>query len=182
MPRLILLPLLLALAACAGDEAAPDATASAVADTPDVTERIVRDGAVLVGEAVPGGEALSADELIAQASDLNGATVTVEGTVREVCQMEGCWLTLADAEGRTVRISVPRGEGGYDFTFPTDASGRHARIFGPLAVEEESVESQRHYAEDGGASPDEVAAITEPKRTIVLTALGARLADAGDAS
>ena len=174
MPRL-LLPLLVLLAACAdGPDATPDA--ASVSDTPDAVDRVVTDDAVLVGEAVPNGEALSADELIAQAGSLDGKTVTVEGTVREVCQMEGCWLTLADADGRTVRIAVPRGEGGYEFTFPKDAGGREARIFGPLAVEEESVESQRHYAEDGGATADEIAAITEPKRTVTLTALGAQLA------
>ena len=178
MPRL-LLPLLVLLAACAdGPDAAPDATASG----PDAVEQTTAtNGAVLVGEAVPGGEALSSDELIAQADALDGQTVTVEGTVREVCRMEGCWLTLADAEGRTVRVAVPRGGDGYDFTFPKDASGRQARIFGPLAVETESVEDQRHFAEDGGASPEEVAAITEPRRTLVLTAHGAELAPADNA-
>jgi hypothetical protein len=182
MPRLILIPLL-ALAACAAEpDATADATASDDIDTPEAVQPTSPDGSVIVGDAVPDGEALSVDELIAQAADLDGKTVTVEGTVREVCQMEGCWLTLADAEGRTVRIAVPRGDDGYDFTFPKSASGQEARIFGPLAVEEESVESQRHYAEDGGATPDELAAITEPKRTVTLTALGARLADAGDAS
>ena len=49
---------------------------------------------------------------------------------------------------------------------------------GILDVTPESVEDQRHYAEDAGASPEEVAAITEPKNTLVLTALGAELADA----
>ena len=105
-----------------------------------------------------------------------GKTVVVEGVAREVCQMEGCWLTLADAEGQTVRVSVPRGEsGGYVYTFPTDASGQTVRLAGQLAVETESVESQRHYATDGGASPDEVEAITEPQQTLVFTAIGAEV-------
>lgn len=173
MPRPLLLSLLV-LAACAAEPEAP--APDAAASGPEATEQAAPGGGVLVGEAVPGGEALTPDDLLARADALDGKTVTVEGTVREVCQMAGCWLTLAGTDGRTVRVSVPRGDDGYAFTFPTGADGRRVRLFGPLAVETESVEAQRHYAEDGGASADELAAITAPKRTVVLTALGAELA------
>lgn len=127
-----------------------------------------------LGETVPGGVGLTAGDLVAQADALDGQDVVVEGTPREVCQMKGCWLTLADADGQTVRVVVPKDEAGdYVFTFPTDASGEPYRIAGRLAVETASVEEQRHYAEDGGASADEIAAITEPERSLVLTASGA---------
>ena len=169
MNRLALLPLLL-LAACAGE---PDAPAT------DPTTMSEADAAsVAVGDAVPIGEAITPDELIARADELDGKTVTVEGTVREVCQQAGCWLTFADAEGRTVRVNVPRDESeSYRFTFPKDLSGSTVRLAGQLDVELESVEDQRHYARDGGASEAEVAAITEPKRTLVLTAIGAEVLD-----
>ena len=158
MHRLILLPLL--LAACA-DAPAPPAGGGAV------------DGAV-VGAALPGGAALSTGDLIAQADALDGQDVVVEGAPREVCQKKGCWLTLADADGRTLRVVVPKDEAGdYVFTFPTDASGEPYRIAGRLAVETASVDEQRHYAEDGGADAATVAAITEPERSLVLTATGA---------
>lgn len=173
MTRLFLaLPLLL-LAACAGGsdqpaEAAPEAG-------------LAEPATVALGDAVPDGAALSPDELIADADEYAGKTVVVEGVAREVCQKAGCWLTLADAEGRTVRVSVPHGEDGYPFTFPEDVSGQTVRVAGMLEVETVSVEDQRHYAEDGGASEEELAAITEPKRTLVLTALGAELAGPDDA-
>ena len=166
MTRLLLLPALaLALAACA-DAPAPEAA-------PPPTERA---SASAVGGLVPEGEALTTDELIAEADAYDGKTVLVEGSVREVCQMAGCWLALADAQGRAVRVQVPRDESeSYVFTFPKDISGATVRIAGTLDVEEESVADQRHYAEDGGASEAEVAAITEPKRTLVLTADGAEI-------
>ncbi len=117
--------------------------------------------------------------MIARADELDGKTVTVEGTVREVCQQAGCWLSFADAEGRTVRVNVPRDESeSYRFTFPKDLSGSTVRLAGQLDVELESVEDQRHYAQDGGATEAEVEAITEPKRTLVLTAIGAEILDA----
>ena len=68
--------------------------------------------------------------------------------------MEGCWLTLADDRGRTVRVEVPRDEAdAYEYTFPTDVNGadrpvgRHARGRRPSPSQD-----QRHYAEDGGAT------------------------------
>ena len=155
--RSLLLLSALALAACAADPA-PVAEA----------------GSTVIGEA-PVGLGLTPALLIGRADALDGTEVVVEGTPREVCQMEGCWLTLADADGRSVRVVVPKDEAGdYLFTFPTDASGERYRIAGVLAVETASVEEQRHYAEDGGASPDELAAITEPERSLVLTATGAQ--------
>lgn len=134
---------------------------------------------VAIGDAVPAGAALTPGELIAQADTYDGKTVTVEGTVREVCQMAGCWLTFADADGQTIRVAVPRDENeSYRFTFPKDLSGSRVRLAGQLDIETESVEEQRHYAQDGGASEAELAAITEPKRTFVLTAIGAEVLDA----
>ncbi len=164
MRRLLLIPLL-TLAACAGE---PDAPAT------DPTTMSEADAAsVAIGDAVPAGDALTPDELIARADELDGKTVTVEGTVREVCQQAGCWLSLATAEGQMVRVNVPRDESeSYRFTFPKDLSGATVRLAGQLDVEMESVDDLRHYAQDGGASPAEVEAITEPKRTLVLTTIG----------
>ena len=167
MTRLLILPLLLAVGCADG---APEA------DTP--ASEVAAPASVAFGETVPDGDALSPDALIADAETYAGKTVVVEGVAREVCQQAGCWLTFADAEGRTVRVNVPRDESeSYVFTFPKDASGQRLRVAGVLEVETESVADQKHYAEDGGASEAELAAITEPKRTLVLTALGAEIAD-----
>ena len=171
MKRLLVLPLLL-LAACAGE---PDAPAEAVGDGAAET------AAESFGEGVPDGVALSPDELTAAPDQYAGKTVVVEGVVREVCQMAGCWVTFADAEGRTVRVNVPRDESeSYVFTFPEDVSGKTVRVAGILEVETTSVEDQRHYAEDAGASEAEVAAITDETQTLVLQALGAELAADAD--
>ena len=166
MSRSLLLALALTLGACAAEEPAPEA------DTPsaETTE------AASYGTTVPSGDALSPEEVIAQADDLAGKTVLVEGAVGEVCQMAGCWLSMGGANGETIRVEVPRDESeSYVYTFPKDISGATVRLTGLLDVETESVEDLRHYAEDGGASPDEIAAITEPRQTLVLTASGAEI-------
>ncbi len=60
----------------------------------------------------------------------------------------------------------------YGFFMPKDISGKEIIAEGKAYVEEMSVEDQRHYAEDGGATPEEIAAITEPKRTLAFEAHG----------
>ena len=173
MSRFLPLLFCLTLAACASD--APEAPEPEAA--PPGAE--AAEDAAMLGEPVPAGDALSADDLVADAGAYAGQTVVVEGTVREVCQQAGCWLTLAAADGQTIRVEVPRDETeSYVYTFPTDIDGQTVRLAGMLAVETESVDDLRHYAEDAGASQEELDAITEPKQTMVLTASGAELAPA----
>ncbi len=172
MTRLLFLPLLLVVACTDAPAESPDTASEATVDAATTA-------ADAFGEGVPDGVALSPDELIADADDYAGKTVVVEGVVREVCQQAGCWLSFADDRGQTVRVNVPRDETeSYVFTFPKDASGQTMRVTGLFEVTSESVEDQRHYAQDGGASADEIAAITAPKQTLVLTALGAERAAA----
>src|SRR5690606_33772053 len=119
---------------------------------------------------------LFADEVALHPERYVGAPVRVAGTVAEVCQQAGCWLTFQNGAGVAFRVKVPHSEeGGYAFTFPKDASGRQAVIEGMVSIEETDVETLRHLAEDKGATEEELAAITEPERTLVLSATGARL-------
>lgn len=123
------------------------------------------------------GEALTVDAALADAPALDGQTVRVAGTIRQVCQARGCWLTFSTAEGQTIRVMTHEEGGDEDETlvFPKDAAGRHAEVVGTLRVVEESVERRRHLAEDAGASAEEIAAITEPSRSVSLLATGARI-------
>ena len=134
---------------------------------------------VTVGQ-IADGPALSVDEAIAQATALDGQTVRVAGTIRQVCQAMGCWMTFSTAQGQTVRV-VTHAEGGDEnesLTFPKDASGRHAEVVGTLRLVEESVARRQHLAEDAGATAAEIAAITEPLRAVSLVATGARISAA----
>jgi len=173
MRALLLLPLL-ALTACQTGSADVDVTVpegSAVSvDAGDAS-------VLVVGDAVTGETAITTTDLVTDAASLDGQTVLVEGTVRESCRQSGCWLTLDAPGDATVRIAVPKdADGEYVFTFPTDdLSGSRVRLAGTFSVTEESVETLRHLAEDGGASPDSLARITAPKRTLALTATGAEI-------
>lgn len=99
--------------------------------------------------------------------------VRVQGTVAKVCQMKGCWLTFETTASAPVRVQVPRDSAGYVFTFPTDLGAADVIVEGTVTSDSTDVETLRHFAEDEGRSQEEIDAITEPERTIILTARGA---------
>ena len=63
----------------------------------------------------------------------------------------------------------------YGFFMPKDIDGETVIVEGKAFVEEMSVDDQRHYAEDAGKSKEEVAAISEPKRTLSFISNGVLL-------
>lgn len=85
--------------------------------------------------------------------------VKIVAEVREVCKKKGCWMRidLENDEEAMIRFKD------YAFFMPEDIEGKIIIAEGKAFVEELSVDKQRHYAEDGGASAEEVLAITEPK-------------------
>ncbi len=163
----------LALSACMSTADTPAAPAASVTATVATAPAA---GVVTVG-TIADGAALTVDDAYARASDLDGQTVRVAGTIRQVCQAKGCWLTFSTAQGQTLRV-MTHDEGADEnetVVFPMDAAGRHAEVVGTLRVTEETVERRRHLAEDAGASAADVAAITEPSRAVALMATGARI-------
>src|SRR6056297_709485 len=93
--------------------------------------------------------------------------------VKEVCKSKGCWmkLELADGEEAMVRFKD------YGFFMPKDIEGKQVIVNGLAFVESMSIEDQRHYAEDGGATAAELAKINAPKKTYGFEANGVLLKD-----
>lgn len=80
-----------------------------------------------------------------------GKTVQVKGKVTEVCQMAGCWMSLADpATGKLLRIKVNDG----DIVFPKDSIGKLVVAEGKLVkidlTREQALAQARHEAEEQG--------------------------------
>lgn len=93
------------------------------------------------------------------------------GEVKEVCQNKGCWMKVALSPGEEVFVRFKD----YAFFVPKDAAGKKVVLHGTAFLEEMSVEDQRHYAEDEGATPEEVAQITTAKKTFRFEADGVLL-------
>lgn len=122
------------------------------------------------GDEITDENVLSKEEIVEKYNSLKpGDTVNLKfaTNVKEVCQKKGCWMKvdMGDDEAM-VRFKD------YGFFMPKDIAGQEIIVNGKAYVEEMSVEDQRHYAEDGGKSAEEIAAITEPKRTLAFEADG----------
>ncbi|WGF91214.1 DUF4920 domain-containing protein [Aequorivita marisscotiae] len=122
------------------------------------------------GEKITDENVLNTQAVIKRYNDLKiGDTVNVKfaSQVKEVCQKKGCWMKVDLGEDEAmVRFKD------YGFFMPKDIAGKEIIAEGKAYVEEMSIEDQRHYAEDGGATAEEIAAITEVKRTLAFEAHG----------
>ncbi|TKD61374.1 DUF4920 domain-containing protein [Flavobacterium sp. ASW18X] len=97
----------------------------------------------------------------------------VSGTIKEVCQAKGCWMQVALTDGQEVFVKFKD----YGFFVPKDVAGKQVFLDGLAFVEEMPVDEQKHYAEDKGATPEELSKITEPKRTLRFEASGVLIAE-----
>jgi hypothetical protein len=91
------------------------------------------------------------EKILGAPDDYTGKTVQVKGKVTEVCQMMGCWMSLADpASGKLIRIIVNDG----DIVFPKDSVGKLAIAEGKLTKlelsREQAAAKARHEAEEQG--------------------------------
>lgn len=122
------------------------------------------------GEEITDEMTLSQDEMMEEYNKLKvGDTVMVKFTseVKEVCQKKGCWMKM-DMGDKEAMIRFKD----YGFFMPKDIAGKELILEGKAYIEEMSIADQRHYAEDGGKSAEEIAAIIEPKQTLAFEAHG----------
>ena len=120
------------------------------------------------GAKISSDGSINADELVLKMSNLNKMEAKVEGTVSEVCQKKGCWMTMELPDGKTMRVSFKD----YAFFVPKDIAGKTIIIKGNAVMETTSVADLRHYAEDGGASKKEIEKINNPKEELTFEAEG----------
>lgn len=125
------------------------------------------------GDKIAATEVLTPEELVARYDSMVvGDTIPVKfsSKVNSVCQKKGCWMKVNVGDQETmVRFKD------YGFFMPKDIAGQEAIIQGVAFIEELSVEDQKHYAEDDGKSPEEIAAITTPKKSLAIISSGVLL-------
>lgn len=108
-------------------------------------EEITKDNAVPVSEIA---SLINSDEPI---------EVKVFGTILEVCQHTGCWMTFDLGNGEEIMVNMKD----HDFYLPMDAAGKTAWVDGLAIRELISVDMLKHYAEDAGRSQEYIDAITQ---------------------
>jgi hypothetical protein len=111
--------------------------------------------------------AVNASELAPLLDPREPKEIKVKGKVVEVCKAEGCWLRM-ETSGGTMMVRMKD----HKFFVPVSMQGKTIVADGVATLKETSVDMLRHYAEDAGKSKEEIAAIKEPKKEIVLQAKG----------
>lgn len=124
------------------------------------------------GDKISEEGAIEATQVLAALGENDSVQLKVKGTVEQVCQAKGCWMTLNTGENNMmVRFKD------YGFFVPMNISGKETVIEGIAKVERYSVEELKHYAEDEGKTEDEIAAITEPEMKLSFEATGVIVKD-----
>jgi hypothetical protein len=119
------------------------------------------------GEKTTAEGAVNPDQLPLVLGDKSTAPVKVKGKVAEVCKMEGCWLKMQTASGpMMIRMKDEA------FLVPLAMNGKTIVAQGIASIKETSVEMLRHYAKDAGKTPEEIEAIKEPKKEMMVEATG----------
>lgn len=126
------------------------------------------------GENITKKGSISYDQLLSKLSTKDSLNTKVTGTVAEVCQAKGCWMTIvSDQRDEVMRVKFKD----YAFFVPMDISGKKVTFEGKAYKELTSVDELRHYAEDAGKTSEEIAKITEPESSYKFMASGVLIAD-----
>lgn len=127
------------------------------------------------------GKEIIPDDAIASSSMLNHYKDMNEGdsinskmiaTVNNVCKAKGCWMKLDLGDDKEVMVKFKD----YGFFVPKDIEGKQVIVNGKAFVNEVPVDELKHYAQDAGKSAEEIAKITEPKKTFSFEADGVLVA------
>jgi hypothetical protein len=104
------------------------------------------------------------------ASDLDTVWAVVGGPITQVCTTKGCWMATAIDSNNNLFVDYD-----YEFLLPTNCQGQDMIMSGYAYWDSTSVAQLRHYAEDRGASEEEIAAITEPVGEVMFKAKGVKI-------
>lgn len=120
------------------------------------------------GEDISAEGAVEAGEIARLAEGKDSLYVKVRAEVLGSCPMKGCWMKVKLADGEEMRVTFKD----YGFFVPKDLDGEEAIFEGYLSKTVTDVETLHHYAEDEGASEEEIQSITSPEEAYTFEATG----------
>ncbi|AMR32830.1 hypothetical protein A0256_16095 [Mucilaginibacter sp. PAMC 26640] len=120
------------------------------------------------GKVLTADHALTTEALQNTLSTDSAYLGKVTGIVVEVCKKKGCFMKLAQGDGKTIMVQFTD----YAYFMPQNIVGKTVVVDGLAKVKETSIERLVHYAKDAGKSQAEIAEITAPKKDIFIMADG----------
>jgi hypothetical protein len=111
--------------------------------------------------------AIASTELMAFMGDKDSVEAVVRGSIAEVCQKKGCWMSMDIDNGNSMHVSY-----NYEFLLPMNSAGKEIIMNGYAFYDTIPVSHLQHLAEDAGKSQEEIDLIIEPKATLAYLATG----------
>jgi len=124
-----------------------------------------------IGATITKAEPILFADLMTKMSSQDTVKTQLKAKVEGVCQVKGCWMNLVPMEGQADESVFVKFKD-YAFFMPLDLAGQNVIVDGIAYREVTSVDELRHYAEDEGKSPEEIAKITEPAEELKFMADG----------
>ena len=123
----------------------------------------------IFGAKTTADNAINVDQLpaVMQSNKGEKTAVKIKGVVTAVCEEMGCWIKIKSPTG-DMMVKMK----GHSFFVPLALNGKEVVIDGMAEEKETSVEQLKHYAEDANKTKEEIAAIKEPKKEIIVEAKG----------
>lgn len=145
-------------------------TTAANADTLKVDAPAV----AIYGDTISTEGAMAMAQFLTATAGKDSLDAKVECEIITSCQKKGCWMTVKTAGEEDMMVRFRD----YGFFVPTEGlEGKKAVIQGHAVREITDVAALRHYAEDEGKTPEEIAKITEPDTSWTFTADGVIIRD-----
>jgi hypothetical protein len=107
---------------------------------------VAQEDVITRGEALGNSRVVDLSDAISAPDEYSEMIVVVEGAVKKVCQMMGCWMELVPA-GETAGIRVTFKD--YGFFVPKDSAGFAARLEGVFEQNVFSKEDADHLIAEG---------------------------------
>jgi len=120
------------------------------------------------GESISKEDALVAERALDKITMDTTFGLKLTGTIHEVCQHSGCWLTIEMDNGEELMVNMLD----HAYEIPKDAAGKTVWAEGIAIRELIPVEMLKHYAEDAGKSQEEITAISKPEWKYTIDAKG----------
>ncbi|WP_196885534.1 DUF4920 domain-containing protein [Aureivirga sp. CE67] len=163
---ILFLSSILLLAACNSNKTENNKNETATEKTEKAPEKMA-----FFGEKFEKDGSISKTAMFERYNNLKpGDTIDVKfnSTVNSVCKKKGCWTKVALDENNEAMVRFKD----YGFFLPMNSENSDITVNGKAFITEISVNELKHYAKDAGKSEEEIAKITEPKRTLAFEADG----------
>jgi len=128
----------------------------------------VSDDSGFFGERISADGAIPAMELSQKMNSQDALNIKLKGTITEVCQVKGCWMTIDLGNDQQLRVKFKD----YSFFVPKNSAGKTAIIQGTVQKEIISVDELKHLAQDAGKSETEINEINKASEELTFVAEG----------